>query len=417
MKLSAFYRRILLIATPVLILGGMLSLVGFKNGAKAQIYFNNSGFHVVNQENIKKVAKETPQFNSINLTNTAFNTVYIERSDHYGVEYGTGSDTDIIHYGVKDGTLNVTETGSGRAGFFSLSFFNEGVGSYMKIYVPQVVSFKDINIDQFYGSVSLPQITADTAEIQTKYGNVSTAGMNAKSVEIVTSDGKLTVSNIQAQSLSVSDSYGDVSLSGLHVDTLKTNMNSGYETITDSTFANADVQNKFGNIRCRNLKSTGTVNIKCGNGPLNMQNFSADTLTFENAYGDGTMDGVNVRALKITLHSGDASLTHSTFTSGMIVNEYGNIKATSVTSGGLEMHSQSGDVTVTGNLQKNTTVKSSYGAVRISNSQKRSSCTVNARTSYGNVYMDGVKQGGMISSPVPLQRAIWIYRRRAETSG
>lgn len=160
--------------------------------------------------------------------------------------YGTPS------WEVSDGTLCLSQKdGAVIQGLYFFSPNNASAPSrpFVRIYVPEQMTFSDIRIYNDYGDLNMDHISSETLDLRLDYGDLDMTGCRFGDAEIFAGSGDIKINQTEADSLILENSYGD-------------------STLKNVTAAAAD--------------------LTAGNGDLYLEISGLETLSGVNEYGDTT---------------------------------------------------------------------------------------------------------------------------------
>lgn len=210
----------------VAILGAGLMIGGFVLGADTNIYIDESGFSIENEDDYQTEShRDTQEISAIEI-DTASSDIEIIPSDEYGFDI-TGKS---LIYSFKDGKLKIVQKNT----IFKWRLF----GFYtqndtIKIYLPGNANLESVNIRTASGKIrvtdlnadviniglvsgqtTMRSIVADTITLASTSGNIDITGASASRFDCVLTSGELTMSKIESDGFSADLTSGNASLAG-----------------------------------------------------------------------------------------------------------------------------------------------------------------------------------------------------------
>lgn len=321
----------------IFVAGLALMLLGIQMGAK-QYYslqlngFRFTGFHSVDQKR-EKITLES--FNNLTV-DVSFVDVYVEESDHYGLEMLYASNRDLSV--TNKNSLNITEKSARSSNpstntvNFSIGFGGGPINDYIKIYIPQGAGLDRISI---------------------------------------TASGNIRMEDLQTSRIDIKNKFGSTQ-------------------IRDTQTSRLEIDNKFGSLNITDC-SADQANLSLDNGSYTATNFQVDRLNYENAFGSGTFSKVNANSMNISTKNGNLTLRDINTHSMEVRSSFGSINGSSLTSRTTDVRSSNGNINLEGNFTDSLTAHSDFGSIKIKTSQSESYYNADYSTSFGSIYVNNKK--------------------------
>ncbi|MDQ0216398.1 DUF4097 and DUF4098 domain-containing protein YvlB [Oikeobacillus pervagus] len=289
-------KKFTLIASGMIVIGILLTAIGFFAGAKLSIVNTEDGFQALGNHDRKAEEFSLTEFANIegDLQDT---DIEIIPSNEYKLKIERLAGTKVTHKITND-TLVLKESDHEPLWQIDLNF-GTLTKKVVKIYVPKEVTF---------GNISL----------KNRFGDVRLDGMKVERLTIHSSEGDLTLNDIQSNQLTIENKFGDMNANNVITEDLNVEMHDG-DAKFDSVRANSTVfQNEFGD--------------------LNFLNFTSEALTIQSKDGDIEIQGMLLGNSVIHSNFGDTKL--------QLLNKESNLS--------YNIHNDFGDITVNNNrFEKN----------------------------------------------------------------
>lgn len=181
------------------------------------------------------------------------------------------------------------------------------------------------------------------------------------------------------QDISIQCGMSDLSFEKLSAEKVRFDVDYGKLDLSDITAGEINVDMSCGDCTLKNMNASGALNVS-------------------NDLGKVTLNGADVKNLKVESSSGSVSLTEAVFDSGDLNLDLGKLSAEKIKSKGLRVRSSSGDVELRGELLGLTDVSSDMGKVTINPGLTKDQFNYDLSTDMGAVYAGGDKAGGSFVS-------------------
>jgi hypothetical protein len=213
------------IGAAVLIVGLALGTAGFFLGGMNTVTISHDGIRVLDGRELQEFIKIDETYNSfdeINLNVSLLDEVIIRKGDDYAVQGQNYRGIGGISASVKNGILEITTPeGNGWHGWNDWVWtLNLGIGErrtercYIEITIPE-----DAGVDRLYANIDMSEVrfegfTADSIELTTGSANVVFVDVKCSDLIADIDLGDLTLKNVAAEKASLNSDYGDVTLTG-----------------------------------------------------------------------------------------------------------------------------------------------------------------------------------------------------------
>lgn len=239
-----------------------------------------------------------------------------------------------------------------------------------------------------------------------------------KNLKINNEDGSFDSAGFTADSTDFSLPYGSLNISNAQCGKMGIDLQSGKCELKNVKATALDYQNDYGSGTFEDINIGAGQNVKMlsKDGSLALKNFSCGKLELQNNYGNISLDSVKVSSLKSTLKDGKMSVKNSSIENSVITNSYGMVSFDGVRSNGTTIDCQDGEISVNGELKGKTQLSSDYGKVSVKTSLPKDKYSYTAVTKYGNVEIDGKKLGMNISNGGNAENTIYAEAKDGDVS-
>ncbi|MGE7022867.1 DUF4097 family beta strand repeat-containing protein [Solibacillus cecembensis] len=272
--------RYKIIASSIIVIGILFTIIGFASGGHWYILKDNSGFYVPNNQTLVPKSYELGTFKNINISNEHAD-IDILPSDSFSMEVTAFEPTDVT-YDVKGDTLTV-KSNNNKDNAMTIGF-GPFKSPSIKIYVPQDTVLSNITIDSSFGDVNLQSIKYEQFQLDVSYGDISFKKIDAGQTEITSAFGDKSFHQFSSERLIVNSEYGDIDVAG--------ELNG--KTTINSSFGDVDLQ-------LSNTKSDIGYDLSTSFGDLTVNNEDYGTKNSQ------LHDGENQLEVKVT--QGDLELS------------------------------------------------------------------------------------------------------------
>ena len=326
----------------VIIVGLLLSVVGFFTGASRIIYFSRSGVQVSGGEISQITETNLEQFRSVSV-DVGFSDVEFVNSDSFGIDL-YGIDMEWL-WTLEDGKLNITHNRSAQLHVVNLNFVTAG-RNYVKIFLPADAELENVTIKTSSGDIKLGSFRADNVDIRSSFGDATLNNITSNHLQVDLNSGRFTGTNLSTGKLDFKSQFGNGHFQSVTANSFKAESSSGDLRFTGCTFGEFDATNRFGDIIAGGLVSSRT-NIQASSGDVRITgdlsgetiihtDFGDTKLTLSRdkdeysynisvRFGNITYDGVRMRD-QTSLNSGTVQENHLKLSasSGDIEVSFGN---------------------------------------------------------------------------------------------
>lgn len=325
----------------IIVIGSILTTLGFINGGVKSITLSNNGFEIYNQEKLVQVNDDLSIFDSIEISSNIID-INIIPGDKFRIEMVYPKSYGEIQYSVQDNKLIIEEKKHTSKINISFGFINT-INSYINIYVPSDAKFDVINLKSSSSDLNIKSIKANEIKINYDYGDVTLNNIEANSIKFDMNSSDLNINNLISQnSITIDNLYGDVDIFNSTINTITTNQNSGSLEIKTSKIETSDINNKYGDVEINDITSNG-INITNESGDIDISGELSGNTIIDTQYGEVDIkttlkeDGYSYSAYS---KYGDVSINNNSYENNISTNNsdhnINNINATS----------QSGDIDI-----------------------------------------------------------------------
>ncbi|MEG0386181.1 MAG: DUF4097 family beta strand repeat-containing protein, partial [Solibacillus sp.] len=199
-----------MIASSMIAIGILFTLVGFTSGGNWYVIKDNSGFYVPKEQTLAPQSYELGAFKNI-IISIEHSDIELLPSDSFSMEVIAFKPTDVT-YVVKGDTLTVKSNNTNN------NAMTIGFGPFktpsIKIYVPTDVLLSNITIDSSFGDINLEKLKYEQFNLDVSYGDVSFKNVESGHTEITNAFGDISLQQFTSESLVVHNEYGDIGIAG-----------------------------------------------------------------------------------------------------------------------------------------------------------------------------------------------------------
>lgn len=339
-------KKITMFALGFIVFGIILTLIGFSMGGKFGIVRGINGYRI--QDKRDKVVKQEnlDKFNSIDI-NVDLDNIEVIKGDKYAIELEYYKDSNDIIYAVENGKLTVKEINHKAIINFGFNLEITYEPSFVKVYVPDEVNLKDLNVHSNNSDVKIKGVKGDAALVKCAYGDTTLEDMEVDSLNVEIGNGKLAIKNIKAKEIFTENKYGELYVEEVESEIFKNIIVNG-----NTAFNNVNVNNSF---------------------------------KIENDYGDVNIKSSFIKNLEAELKNGDLDVVNTESDRVLFINSYGAINTVDFKSKALDVQCNNSDITLEGELLGNTTIKSQYGSVTVKTNVEELLYNYNVFCEYGDI--------------------------------
>lgn len=268
-----------------LVVGLILTGVGFMAGATPQFTIDSRGIRVVNSEKVTVAVDELDSFKHVVIDVTTTD-IQIQSGQSLSLNLSYHSESPI-EYEVKEDTLYLRSPEQGRFGFqTNLGFFDSNADR-IDLTLPEGMDLSDVTIANTVGSTSIQSLTAKTLTLNGRTGSTHLSDVSADSISAVASTGDIIAQSLKAKDLRLETTTGSVRIDQAAADEATLKATTGDIIADTCQITNADVRVSIGGIR--------------------LVGWSSDALSMQSTTGDIRIDGALGK--ETSIHSNVGSVT------------------------------------------------------------------------------------------------------------
>lgn len=286
-------KRWLIISAALILTGLVVTGIGIVMGGVPGFSIGRGGQILTPAQYVMHELEKTPLESFENLDAVMyFGDVEVIPSDGYYLEYRVCTDEQGPSYEIKNNTLTfLPQKSQGRN---SVSFFfntgwnhssNHTGSDYVRIYLPEDVYLKMLDIRCGNGDVKVSSIQADTVSIETDFGDTVISDMKAGEADVVCSNGRIEIDSVAYETLNVTDDFGNVSISDAQGNETAVQMSNGGLTLKNIESTVLRTELDFGNTAGSKLK-IGELTHTGSNGNLELTELDVRSLDISNDFGN-----------------------------------------------------------------------------------------------------------------------------------
>ncbi len=312
-------KLITIIASSMVIVGIVLTAIGYMSGAVFTIVTTNDGLKAIDVKDGQTISEELTPFSDIHvdLDDTDFEII---PSDKYEIEILSYKELEKgFTYKVQNNKLLIKSDRSfGR--FFNISL-GEIPKTKIKIYYPKDITFNTINVTNEFGDIHVDRIKSnhlniysedgditttnvkiDKFEIKNNFGDIFASNVEAKNVVIKMGDGDLQCMKVVADTTTITNQFGNIDLSDLSSNGLTIKSNDGDIKIQGLLLGKSSIASNFGDVNLQVTNKESELNY-------NINNSFGDIMVNENQYQSKAKHYVNtIHELTINAKDGDVNV-------------------------------------------------------------------------------------------------------------
>lgn len=369
MKQASRTKKILIIASILVLAGLALAAVGFFTGAKLNISMGNYGVTVNGGSGGKTLKTENglklDAFSSVE-GKIGDSSVRFVPSDHFGMDLAYYEQDSRPKVEVNNGTLQITQLSDERnETWFQINFgaMDDREAGKITVYYPKGTHLNTLNLDDGNGSMDLSGLSAQNTDINCTYGDFTLKDFSSGVCDIHMENGSGSLAAVQTGTLKFTNEYGS------------------------SNFDSVEVS------------GSGETAIDASNGKISMSNCRIPALTLTDSYGSISLASLKTGSLNAKLENGSLSMTDSTIADAHVENSYGAVEAMRLTLSGGDIRSKNGSISLGGLLKGRIALHSDYGSIKVTTSLPQNQYRCDFSTDYGSVSLNGKKYGKSVFMP------------------
>lgn len=144
-------------------------------------------------------------------------------------------------------------------------------------------------------------------------------------VNIFSASGDVSLCDLKAGELILDLSFGNLQLQKAVADTMDMTLSSGNMDAVSIEAKRLNIEDYFGNITSDSI-TAGTADISLNSGDLEVENMDCDTLTLNDSFGNITFETFVNQSAEITLNSGDFEAGNAKLVNVDIDDSFGNVE-------------------------------------------------------------------------------------------
>ena len=260
-----------IIASSAIILGIVLTVIGYTSGAVFSIVTTDDGLKAIDVKEIQTISEELSPFSDIDvdLDDADFEII---PSDTYKIEILSHKELETgFTYKVQNNKLLIESDG------LDVRFFNISLGGIpitkIKIYYPKDTTFNTINVTN-------------------KFGDIHLNGINSNHLTIYSGDGNITTTNVKLDKFEIKNNFGDILVSNVETKNLVINMNDGDLQLMKVVAEAITITNQFGDMDVSDLNSRG-LKITSIDGDIKIQGLLLGKSNIKSNFGDVDLQVTN----------------------------------------------------------------------------------------------------------------------------
>lgn len=293
----------------MIVLGIIIYCAGVLMGGKASNLNNN--FISIGSDDTERIVqnKELNEFSNISI-DVSLDYVELIKSNENKIELNYSENLNEVKYEIRDNDLIISQLKNNNHGIhFNINGFNNKNLNYMKLYVKDTSTLKNIDINTYDSDIKIDSLNNDNINIQCNYGNVDIKNLTSNKVDVVMDDGNLKIDTLNTSALlNIKNNYGNVSISESNLNDFVATLKDGSLNISNSSAKNSDIKNNYGDITSTQFLSN-EITIHSNDGNIDLEGTFLENTTLNNEYGN------------INVSSSENENSYNYF----ITNNYGNI--------------------------------------------------------------------------------------------
>ncbi|MEG0308462.1 MAG: DUF4097 family beta strand repeat-containing protein, partial [Clostridium sp.] len=219
-------KNIVTIAASLIVVGGIMTTVGFLTGGNRDVMLGKDGFKVYDDGDYIKENKDLEKFTAIDI-DMDFGDIEIIKSDKYAIELEFDKEVMKLNYSVNNEKLTISSENKEGNKFINLNFGSINNKSKVKIYVPEDIVLSSLDIESNSGSIAINNIDINASNINCDFGDISLDGINGNKLNINSKSGTVKIKNMKLDELTLFVDFGDIDTENIYATNLKLNSKSG----------------------------------------------------------------------------------------------------------------------------------------------------------------------------------------------
>ena len=274
-------KKIFKISIALIVIGLILSIVGYLMGGKTQLGLTKSGVKVLSDEQVT-INEELNPFNQIEINLDYYNQIEIITADTFKIEATYNVGVNEFTYEVKDEILKINQAPSSTFSILNLDFST--AFSNLKIYIPNNTELHSIQIKTQNSKIKLSYLNIEDLLIKNNYGKNILTNIEANQIDLISSSATVELENIQTIHLELENDYGQNNFKDIKATTIKLKGNSSNMKLRQLNANELEINNDYGDVKIENVKVKNLIaNLQSGD--LSIENGEVDCTTIDNKYG------------------------------------------------------------------------------------------------------------------------------------
>lgn len=258
-------RRITIVASGLIVIGILLTAIGFFSGAKLSIMNTDNGLKAVGKEDRIHEEWVLNEYKNLEI-DLADSDIEIIPSDEYKLEIERLESNEITQK-VENHTLTIKDKKSNSGFTFNVNFSGDSQKTIIKVYIPKDTDFVDVNIASNFGDIKID-------------------GMTTNKLFIHTNDADVSINDITSNRLVIENRFGDITASDVKTNDLAIEINDGDAELKKMDIAeNADLINLFGDTMLSDFNSHRTK-VESTDGDINIKGKLLGQTNISSSFGD-----------------------------------------------------------------------------------------------------------------------------------
>jgi DUF4097 and DUF4098 domain-containing protein YvlB len=223
------------------VVGAGLMIGGYFLGADTDIYIDESGFNIGNDDDYKTISqRDTEEISAIEI-DTASTNIEIIPSDEYGFDI-TGRS---LEYSFENGTLEVTQKNT----FFKWHLFGiNAENDSIRIYLPGNAHLENVSINNSSGKLNISGFNADKVDVDLTSGRTIIHSVKAGTLAANSSSGDIKITDTSADKFDINLTSGDLSMSGIDSNGYSARLTSGSARLEGDFRGDSIIEVTSGNV-------------------------------------------------------------------------------------------------------------------------------------------------------------------------
>ncbi len=279
-------KKLLICSVCIIGIGLILAVTGFSMGGKFGIIKSNTGYKILDKEDIVIKNEELSDFKSIEI-NSNLDKIDIIKSDKYGIEIEYGKNENEVNYLIKDGKLVIKQENSqGIMNNIHFGVVNIYMPNYIKVYVPNEVDLDTIDVKSSTTNFTMDSVNANEISINCSYGKIDAKNVVTKDLKLDMKSGNVKLENIKSNNNAVlKNSYGNMKIKNSEFNVLSNYMNNGNFEMDNVKVDNETIDSKYGKIKANNLIANG-LKVESNNGDIDLDGEFKGITSISSRYGN-----------------------------------------------------------------------------------------------------------------------------------